>query len=123
MELLISLLFFAFAGAICLQLFVGAHNFNLASTRIGKVSVLMTNYGETFYSLDSYDDISGTLYYNENINKCSELIAVYSVTATITSDQDYEYMHMVIKEYESDEILQEYDFKKYVRRTKDATQE
>lgn len=123
MELLISLLFFAFAGAICLQLFVGAHNQNTSSTRLGMVSVLLTSYAESFYNLDSYDDIDGTLYYNEHLNKCSDIIAVYSVDASITSDDYYDYMHVIIKESETEEVLQEYDFKKYIRRTIDATQE
>lgn len=123
MELLISLLFFAFAGAICLQLFVGAHVANQSSSKISSLSLLLNNYSESFYDSSYTPKPSDIIYYNSALNLCEASDANYTVITYTDVVDNYLLEHISITDSESGESLLEYDLKKYVRRTKDATQE
>jgi len=120
MELLISLLFFSFAGAICLQLFVGAHLQNERSTKLSHVSALLTNYSEIFYTSDDTFAGSDTIYYDSNLNLCNPDSASYAVYTYSSVQDNYLIENITINDYESNELLLDYDIKKYIRRTTHA---
>ena len=48
MELTISLLFFAIASAVCIQLFVKAHNINKECEAMSKEHIIASNIAETY---------------------------------------------------------------------------
>ena len=48
MELTISLLFFAFAAAVCIQMFVRSHKLNEESDRLGAAHVIAVDIAETY---------------------------------------------------------------------------
>ncbi len=123
MELLISLLFFAFAGAICLQLFVGAHNSNQKSRKISHASALLTNYAETFYNSDSISTASDIIYYDKDLHLCNNDMAMYKVMTYASESGNYLLEHLEISDADTNEVLLEYDLKKYIRRAADASQE
>ncbi len=81
MELTISLLFFAIASAVCIQLFVKAHNINKDCEAMSKEHNIATNIAETYRAgvLDSlipgikdadgnYVDGSYSLFYGDERN-------------------------------------------------------
>ena len=81
MELTISLLFFALASAVCIQLFVKAHNINKECEALSKEHNIATNIAETYRAgvLDSlipgirdtdgrYIDGDYTLFYGDERN-------------------------------------------------------
>lgn len=123
MELLISLLFFAFAGAICLQLFVGAHNFNRQSEKLSNVSALLTNYAEEFYSSTYLQSFSDIIYYDNNLNLVNYDTSAYKVITYANTDNNIISEHIIISDVETDEVLLEYDLKKYLRRSDYASEE
>lgn len=122
MELLISLLFFAFAGAICLQLFVGAHNSNQKSRKISHASALLTNYAESFYNSDVLSVTSDIIYYDDELHLCNSDMSVYKVMIYASESNGYLLEHLEISDSDSNEILIDYDLKKYIRRSADASQ-
>ena len=110
MELLIALLFFAITGAVCLSLFVGAHNTNVLSENTSHASVLLTNYSETFYRSDFIMNDS-TLYYD-----CERSSASYCVSAKTDYSNGYFKVHITITDPEKKSVFLTQDLLKYERR-------
>ena len=116
MELLIALLFFAITGAVCLSLFVGAHNTNDLSENRSRSSVLLTNLGERFYNSDSLEDINGTYFYDRSLRTCDESRALYRLVADAESADGYTSLHVVISDPSGDSVFIEQDLIRYERR-------
>lgn len=115
MELLIALLFFAITGAVCLSLFVGAHNTNVLSENTAHASVLLTNYSETFYRSDFVMNDS-TLYYDDTLKVCERSSASYCVSAKTDYSNGYFKVHITITDPEKKSIFLTQDLLKYERR-------
>lgn len=115
MELLIALLFFAITGAVCLSLFVGAHNINTLSENTARASVLLTNYGERFYNSDFYANDSVT-FYDDMLRDCDQSKASYRVTATSVQSGELTSVHITISDAENKTVFLEQDLTKHERR-------
>lgn len=122
MELLIALLFFSVAGAICLQLFVGAHNANKHSEQMSHASTLFSNYAEEFFNPHIIPEASNICYYTDTLNLSDASNSAYCVSTFVSAENDYTTMHITISNPDQSEIYIEQDLKKYERRTlKDVT--
>ncbi len=86
MELTISLLFFAFAAAVCIQLFVRAHNLDKESEALSDAHIIVSHIAEVYRAgeLETlipelvgddgiYKEGTYTLYYDENCNKADDI--------------------------------------------------
>lgn len=87
MELTISLLFFAFAAAVCIQLFVKAHNLNEESKALNDAHMIATQIAECYRAgeIESmipdmigddgmYRGGSYVLYYDANADKAAQAV-------------------------------------------------
>ena len=98
MELTISLLFFAIASAVCIQLFVKAHNINKECEAMSKEHNIATNIAETYRAgvLDSlipgikdadgnYVDGTYSLFYGDDRNASDNSSSAYLADLTLTN--------------------------------------
>ena len=118
MELLIALLFFAIAEAVCLSLFVGAHNTNNNSRHLGHASVLLSNYSEWFYSCDPDDINSEITYYDDTLKQCDISFASYCISSDISKDNDFIRSSVLISDPQKEKTYLEMEIKRYERRSK-----
>ncbi|MCR4749472.1 MAG: hypothetical protein K5877_06770 [Lachnospiraceae bacterium] len=119
MELLIALLFFSIAGAVCLSLFVGAHTTNELSQNLSHASVLLTNYCEDLYSEEITSDSNpneATVYYNEALMICDPSNASFCLTSSTEKKADFLITHITICDKDKDKTFIEQDIKRYIRR-------
>lgn len=116
-ELLIALLFFSVASAICLQLFVGAHNANKYSDNMSHASMLCSYYAEDFFSSKYAPDFAPTCYYTDSLNETEYEDAVYCVATSFSYENNYLILHVSVSNLDRSEIYVEQDFSKYKRRT------
>ncbi len=98
-ELIIVILFFSLASAVCIQLFVKAHLFGQETERGNRFLTYAQNYAEVYRGVDgdeeaflhfldiaSTDSRSITLYYNADYERCSDTDARYSCVCTLTEE-------------------------------------
>lgn len=122
MEILIALLFFSIAGAVCLQLFSSAHITNTHSNDMSNANILLTNTAESFYS-DSLNNIiandtDNTYYYDSHLVICDASSARYTVICSISTDNSMTTNHIKICTVPSETILLEQDIIRYERMVK-----
>lgn len=130
MELIISLLFFSLAGAICIQLFVQSHLLSNKSVDLKHSVLWAQNVAETFYGCngDTYamsELLEGSALYEQEENR--ELLTIffdkdfhpfspdvrmsaspdssYQLFADITEDTDLMNCNITIKALETDENI------------------
>lgn len=118
MELLIALLFFAIAGAVCLSLFIGAHNTNNNSKHLGHASVLLSNYSEWFYSCEPDDINSETTFYDDTLKQCDISLSSYCISSVISKDDDFIISSVSISDPQKEKTYLEMEIKRYERRSK-----
>lgn len=113
MELLIVLLFFSIACAVCIQLFSDAHITNKRSKEYSNSNIIYTNLAEEFYDADLQDS-NDTIYYDANLGICSANQADYKAVTSVSHsdrmwtyhisisgcDNNYEYINREIIRYE-----------------------
>lgn len=119
MELLIALLFFAITGAVCLSLFVGAHNTNALSENLSRSSILLTNYCEDFYGYSDVNISDRIIYYNKNLNACDASSAEYCLEARVSTDADFTSVHLTISDALQERTFITQDLKRHERRILD----
>lgn len=104
MELILAILFFSVASAVCVQFFVKSHLLNLDSNILTHSVNECSGVAEIITTADSltdslallqnqypdgkYTDLSFQIYYDEVFSACAEASAVYTLDAQVThSDQ------------------------------------
>jgi len=110
MELIISIFFFSLASAVCIQLFVKAHLIGENTIQQNNCALWSQNVAEAFYGSDDkvsfsklfpFSSVNGndfTLYFDKNWNMLTEYSSdvIYTVTATLTNDNQYRYADITI---------------------------
>ncbi|NLD20547.1 MAG: hypothetical protein GX663_09970 [Clostridiales bacterium] len=94
LELIISILFFSIASAICVQLFVKSHTLNTHAQELDFAVNECCSIAEIITSEDSREQIQDTmnvlypdgLYFDKDYNPCSEKSAYYVITVDMTAD-------------------------------------
>lgn len=87
MELILAILFFSVASAVCVQIFVKSHLISRQSEELSQAVTLCTNSAEIFAASD--DPVSGTThtYYDEEFALCKQTKASYVQTIHIYTDK------------------------------------
>lgn len=129
MELMISIMFFAISGVVCIQLFVKAHTINEVTEDKSNAILIAQDICEYYHytngdkadMLSYYWDYEETdssilLYFTENGNACSKVGAQYVATLTFNQELSYRILSLEIRNVE-DEILYSTLLKKYVQST------
>ena len=68
MELVIIIVFFAFAGAVCMKIFIGAHMTSRASADLTQAVLVAQNKAERFREGQEVEKLT---YYDEDWNECA----------------------------------------------------
>lgn len=103
-ELIISTLFFALAGTVCVQMFVKAHLINEETTNTNQAILCAQNLAETYRETDAdlsqmntlfeNSSIDGThfyLYFDKDWNSTTKEQAVYEAELTSSDNETYHY--------------------------------
>lgn len=118
MELLIVLLFFSIACAVCLQLFSHAHLTNKKSQELSDCNVIFTGIAEDFYAgVSLCDSDLTTISYNRFLEKCDNIYASYTATIRYKEDSDFSSCHISVSALDSNTEFISEDLVKYERRT------
>ena len=130
MELMISILFFAISGAVCIQLFVKAHTINEETAAKSKATLIAQDICEYYHytngnkadMLSYYWDYEETedsilLYFTESGDICSSVGATYVATLTFGQELSYHILPLDIKSTDEQESLYSTKIKKYVQAT------
>ena len=130
MELMISILFFAISGAVCIQLFVKAHAINEETEAKSKAILIAQDICEYYHHcngdkaefLSYYWDYEETeenvfLYFTESGSSCSNIGAKYVVTLTFEQELSYHILTLDIKNVDQKESLYSTRIRKYVQAT------
>lgn len=117
MELLLTLLFFSIAGAVCLQLFGYAHLTNISSQNKSDANMIFSDLADDFFSSAADKEGSETYYYGSSLERLSNGKGLYTATVTTTFDSDYYHCNVCITDSSSNEIYLDDELIKYERRT------
>lgn len=117
MELLLTLLFFSIAGAVCLQLFGYAHLTNKASHSKSDANMIFSDLADDFFGNEDIAEGNETFFYNSSLERLSQGNGTYTATVTTTFDSGYFYCNICICDSSSDEIYLDKKLKKYERST------
>jgi len=120
MELLIVLLFFSVACAVCLQLFFHAHKTNRESSDLSNANILFTNAAEDFYHDSAPEASENTAFFDSDLNSCDPSCAAFTVTSNITynSDENRIYDNISVKLTGDEQILISKELVRYERLVK-----
>lgn len=117
MELLLTLLFFSIAGAVCLQLFGYAHLTNKSSQNKSDANMIFSDLADDFFGSADDKEGSETYYYGSSLERLSNGKGLYTATVTTTFDSDYYHCNVCITDSSSNEIYLDDELIKYERRT------
>ena len=110
MELIIVILFFALTSAVCMRVFIKAHDVAHSTESTNYAILWADNAAECFYEfgLGSKDDISSTLSSSFNLPD-------YSYTLDFSSDDNFEYMTFKFFYTPKSEEVYTYTFKRHIK--------
>lgn len=118
MELLIVLLFFSIASAVCIQLFSHAHLTNKKSKAYSDSNIIFTNLAEEFYGNNRFQYSNEVaLYYTAELMEVPPPSAVYKAILSFDSSDKMSTCHICIYECDSDYKHIDQELIKYERRT------
>ena len=87
MELIMSVLFFAIAAAVCVQLFIKSHSLSRSSVELNHAVIACESVAEEFYGLNGELKDAKT-YYDEDFEPCEEALASYVLTNTVSTNTE-----------------------------------
>ncbi len=95
MELILAILFFSVASAVCVQIFVRSHVMSRQSEVLNHAVTVCTNTAETFAA--SEELLLGTTetYYDEAFTVCDKADAAYVQTVSIYPDEQKSDSHLI----------------------------
>ena len=130
MELMISILFFAISGAVCIQLFVKTYTINELTEDKSKATLIAQDICEYYHycngektdMLSYYWDYEESedsilLYFTESGSICSSVGATYVATLTFEQELSYHILTLDIKSVDKKEALYSTQIKKYIQST------
>lgn len=117
MELLIVLLFFSIACAVCLQLFSHAHLTNKNSKELSDCNIIFTYVAEDFYANDlAYDSDQITINYDRYLHTCDSNSASYKAVITLSKNEKMSSCHISVSSLASETEFISENLIKYERR-------
>ena len=130
MEMIVTILFFSLAAAICVRCFVSAHMMGKETYELNHAIAIATGYAEVMRGTDGdinsiqavypesvkVDDSYLMIFYDSSFNPCDPEAAVYAGDVTLTPNGAIQNMHVKIIRVEDSEIIYELDATKYMNR-------
>ncbi|MCR5001676.1 MAG: hypothetical protein K6A71_07775 [Lachnospiraceae bacterium] len=130
MEMIVTILFFSLAAAICVRCFVSAHMMGKETYELNHAIAIATGYAEVMRGTDGdinsiqavypdsvkVDDSYLMIFYDSSFNPCDPETAVYAGDVTLTPNGAIQNMHVKIIRVEDSEIIYELDATKYMNR-------
>ena len=129
MELIITILFFSLASAVCVQLFVQAHLIsketrclNNAINIMQSISEVMNGTDGSLKSVQNYypnaagDDNYFVVYYNGDFEETDNSSAVYAADVTITTIGNLHNMTVKFIDLSDYNVIYSLDSSKYIRK-------
>lgn len=84
LELMLAILFFSLASAVCVQIFVKAHTISRQTQELNMALEKVSGYTELFLADALTEDTN--VYYNSDWKECNEKNAVYQIKIEIESE-------------------------------------
>ena len=130
MEMIVTILFFSLAAAICVRCFVSAHMMGKETYELNHAIAIATGYAEVMRGTNGdinsiqavcpdsvkVDDSYLMIFYDSSFNPCDPETAVYAGDVTLTPNGAIQNMHVKIIRVEDSEIIYELDATKYMNR-------
>lgn len=130
LELIIAILFFSLASAVCIQLFANAHvksretadlNMALAKAQSAAEGIRSSEDSESALSLlfpdGKWADKRMDVYYDEDWNACKKELAFYHMSVVIRLDGQMEQSEICLVTLDSDTVIYELTVKKHLANT------
>ena len=128
MEMIVTILFFSLAAAVCVKCFVSAHMMGKETYELNHAIAIATGYAEVMRGTDGDidsiqavypDSVKGDgsylmLFYDSEFNPCDPDLAVYAGDVTLTPNGAIQNMHVKIVRVEDSTIIYELDATKYL---------
>lgn len=128
MEMIVTLLFFSIAGAICVQLFVQAHILSKQADELNMAVAVSQSFVEVMRGTDGSmdalleqfpdaDRISINVleqYYDSEYHVCADTEATYVIEVTLTPTAAFQIIHTKMIQLETKEIIYELSATKYI---------
>lgn len=132
MEMIVTILFFSLAAAVCVKCFVSAHMMGKETYELNHAIAIATGYAEgmrgTDGDIDSImavfpdavkgDDSYIMLFYDDQFNPCDADDAVYAGDVTLEPNGAIQNMTVKIIRVEDSSIIYELNATKYMNKTK-----
>ncbi len=128
MEMIVTILFFSLAAAVCVKCFVSAHMMGKETYELNHAIAIATGYAEVMRGTDGdidsitevfKDSVRGDdsyimVFYNDRFEACDPDDAVYAGDITLTPNGAIQNMHIRIIKIEDASIIYELDATKYL---------
>ena len=132
MELIISILFFSLSSAVCIQLFVKAHNLDLETTTQNHGVLCAQNIAEEFLGVDgdstalgdlfSYEETASdtssmNIYFNKKWDECPKDSAIYTASIAFETKPSLLNANISIQEISQTATIYELTISKHIPNT------
>ena len=128
MEMIVTILFFSLAAAVCVKCFVSAHMMGKETYELNHAIAVATGYAEVMRGTDGDidsimevfpdavkgDDSYIMLFYDGKFEACDPDSAVYAGDVTLTPNGAIQNMHVKIVRVEDSSVIYELDATKYL---------
>ena len=131
MEMIVTILFFSLAAAVCVKCFVSAHMMGKETYELNHAIAIATGYAEVMRGTDGDidsimevfphavkgDDSYIMVFYDDKFETCDSESAVYAGDITLTPNGAIQNMHIKIVRVEDSSVIYELDATKYMNST------
>ena len=116
-ELILSILFFSLAAAVCVRIFVGANQISNRSINVGNAVIAAENFAECFKGTDGdIEEVAlmngaevaeGTLimYYDADWNECDSELAQFVLEMSPVDSDGVKYSDITVKDMNDDVLF------------------
>ena len=120
MELILGILFFTIASAICVQIFIKSHLMSQEATVLNQAVSICSNAAEAFAATDTklLFDGSSTDYYDQEFHPCKEDEAIYQLQVDLSTKRDREmiYANISMKQIVDNKVIYDLTTAKHIQR-------
>lgn len=113
MELIIVILFFALSSAVCMRIFVYAHQLERTTENISYAVLWAGNAAELFYEYEDPRNVEKTLM--EAYSASAEYSDSYDITLSFTEDSTFNYMAYSFADKVDNTVIYEFTFRKHIK--------
>lgn len=126
-ELMVSILFFALASAVCIQVFAKSHTKSIETAKLNMAVANAQSAAEIFLNNDSPEDMlllvfpegqmsadAFTAYFDKDFNSCHKKDASYMLNVRINSKASDQISQITVSESGSEKIIYSLELKKHV---------